>query len=80
MDRADYNNKMIECLHSIQAEADPLFNFSFHNNDVRTAINGCKHLIDKEPVRKAILVPNPSTPSAYTTVQNETYQNLQEHC
>ena len=65
MDRTDYNNKMFECLHSIQAKADPLFNFSSYNNDFRTAINGCKHLIDKEPIRKAILVPNPSIPLAY---------------
>ena len=39
LDRTDYNSKMDDCLTSINAQADPDFNFVSYNTKVRASIN-----------------------------------------
>ena len=65
LNRTDYDSKMHDCPNSINAQADPEFNFTAYNTKVRTSINGSQHLLSKEPIKKALLVPNPSPSPAY---------------
>ena len=43
-----------ECEYSIE----PKLNFKTYNREIHKIINGGKHLLDKEPVGEALLVPN----------------------
>ena len=54
MDSFDYMTKTLDCLDSIGALLDPSY-----NGNVRSTINAIKHLLDKEPLREAVLVSNP---------------------
>ena len=51
---------MEECRATMGAFIDPGFNFSTYNDTIRDAINISTHLIDKEPISKAILGTAPS--------------------
>ena len=62
MDTADYNQKMIGCLNSPGANIDPTFSFNAYSRRVRKRINGDKYLIDKDPLKQALLKPNPCAP------------------
>lgn len=68
MNRVDYLEKTDACLSSINATAEPSFSFNTYNEKVRRAVNGSKYLLKKEPLKKALLVPNPQPP-AYTASQ-----------
>ena len=43
----------------------PDFDFDDYHNEIRAATNSSKHLIDKEPIGKVLLVPNPSVLRIY---------------
>ena len=47
------------------ATVDPLFKFDEYNDRIRGAINSSKYILVKEPVRKAVLEPNPQVPRLY---------------
>ena len=65
LDHADYYHQMMECLESLSAEFVPEFDFGDYNGKIRAAINKSKHLLDKEPIRNSLLLPNPSVPRIY---------------
>jgi len=65
MDGWEYTCKMTTCLGSIGATIDPSFDFGTYNEDVRKEIGKSKYILDKEPLKNAVLVMNPQAPRLY---------------
>ena len=65
LDRAEYYHQMMECLESLNADLVPEFDFDLYNGKIRAVIIKGKHLIDTEPIRKALLIPNPTVLRIY---------------
>ena len=65
LDRSKYNQKTVQCLHSIGVTVDPEFDFDGYVQKVLLTVNKCEYILDKEPLKEAVLVSNPRIPCLY---------------
>jgi hypothetical protein len=62
MERASYEEKVMEVLRKMGAQRSDEFNFPAHVKEVRKSINGSKNLIKNPVMKKSLLIPNPVPP------------------
>ena len=65
MNQQEYTDRIHEYLMSMDAISDPGFNVDQYNEKVRKSINESKYILDKEPIKKAVLVQSHQAPRLY---------------